>query len=92
MPRLTDADRAHIPEFVAVVGEALEECPNAESSLLLLFGACKDASGSRFMPMSTFDRLLLATGYKRSGRRYGNRYKGLRPKDPDFHHRVWYSD
>lgn len=92
MANLTDADRAYIPEFVSVVGEALEECSNAESSLLLLFAACKEVSGPRFIPMSTFDRLLRATGYERTSRRYGHRYKGLRPKDPDFHHRVWYSD
>lgn len=58
MHQLTDADRAHVAKFVAIVGEALEECPNADSSTQLLFDACKEVSGPRFIPMGTFDRLL----------------------------------
>ncbi|MBO1333787.1 hypothetical protein [Streptomyces sp. VRA16 Mangrove soil] len=92
MVHLTEADRGYISAFVAVAGEAIEECPGAESSLLLLFGACKEASGPRFIPMGSFDRLLRATGYERTSRRYGVRYKGIRPKDPALQHRVWYAN
>ncbi|MFI1120053.1 hypothetical protein ACH4VS_02380 [Streptomyces hygroscopicus] len=81
----------HIPEFVAVVGSALEECPNADSSVNLLFLACcQEADSTDFMPLGTFARLLRATGYQRTNRRYGNRFKGLRPKNPEFHDSVWY--
>ena len=90
MSNLTEADREHVAKFVDVVSEALEESPGADSSLMLLFEACREVSGPRFVPMTTFDRLLRATGYQRTGRRYGNRYIGLRPKNPVFHDRVWY--
>lgn len=90
MSNLTEADRAYVDKFARIVGEALEECPNAESSTQLLFDACKEVSGPSFIPMGTFDRLLRATGYERAERRYGKRYIGLRPKNPAFHGRVWY--
>ncbi|MFJ7334044.1 hypothetical protein ACIQUU_12435 [Streptomyces sp. NPDC101116] len=90
MPNLTEADRTYVDKFARIVGEALEECPNADSSTQLLFDACKEVSGPSFIPMGTFDRLLRATGYKRADRRYGKRYIGLRPKNPALHDRVWY--
>ncbi|MGW0814962.1 hypothetical protein ACWD00_17170 [Streptomyces viridiviolaceus] len=90
MSNLTDADQAYISDFVAAVGEALEECPDCESSLPLLFYACASTTNNGFIPMGNFDRLLRATGYSRTNRRYGSRYKGIRPKDPALHHRVWY--
>ncbi|MFE9063238.1 hypothetical protein [Streptomyces violaceusniger] len=90
MSNLTEADRAYVDKFVRIVGEALEECPNADASTQLLFDACKEVSGHSFIPMGTFDRLLRATGYKRADRRYGKRYIGLRPKNPALHDRVWY--
>jgi hypothetical protein len=92
MPRLTDADRTHIPTFVAVVGEALEECPKADTSTQLLFDACKEISGPNFIPLGTFNRLLRAAGYKPGNRRYGYRYRGLRPKIPALHSRVYHHD
>ncbi|MEU1510906.1 hypothetical protein ABZ490_01925 [Streptomyces sp. NPDC005811] len=90
MTQLTEADRAHVAKFVAVVGEALEDSPSADASLMLLFEACKEVSGPSFIPLGTFDRLLRATGYKRTERRYGNRFIGLHPKDPAFRDRVFY--
>lgn len=93
--RLTDKEREHIPEFVSVVGDALEGCPNAEVGVNVLFRACAEhaqAQGSRFMPLGTFTRLLMATGYKRTHRQYGHRFTGIRPQDPAYHRRVWYWD
>jgi hypothetical protein len=90
MPHLSERDRQYVARFVAVVGEALEECPGAETSARVLFGACAEHSGRPFIPLGTFERLLKATGYKRVDRRYGKRFKDLRPKNPDYHHRVWY--
>ncbi|MDW6062922.1 hypothetical protein SAZ11_39085 [Streptomyces sp. FXJ1.4098] len=90
MPRLSEADRAHVAVFVAVVGEALEESLGADASLGLLFDACKEVTGLSFIPLGTFDRLLRATGYKRAERRYGNRLREICPKDPAWNNRVWY--
>ncbi|MGK3943671.1 hypothetical protein ABK046_35255 [Streptomyces caeruleatus] len=90
MSNLTEADRAYVDKFVRIVSDALEECPNADSSTRLLFNACKEVSGPSFIPIGTFDRLLSATGYKRAERRYGKRYVGLRPKNPALHDQVWY--
>ncbi|MEW9519341.1 hypothetical protein [Streptomyces tubercidicus] len=90
MPNLTDTDRAYVDKFARIVGEALEECTNTDASTQLLFDACKEVSGPSFIPLGTFDRLLRATGYKRTDRRYGKRYIGLRPKNSAFHDRVWY--
>ncbi|MFI2036047.1 hypothetical protein ACH470_15500 [Streptomyces bottropensis] len=90
MTNLTDADRAYVDKIARIVGEALEGCPNADASTQLLFDACKEVSGPSFIPMGSFDRLLRATGYKRTDRRYGKRYIGLRPKNPAFHDRVYY--
>ncbi len=89
---ITEADRRYVDKFVAIVGEALEECPNADSSIQVLFDACKEVSGPNFIPMGTFNRLLYAAGYKRGDRRYGNRIRGLQPKDPAWHSRVYYHD
>lgn len=90
MVRLTEADHQYVEKFAEVVGEALEECANANASTMLLFSACAAASGDDFIPMGTFNRLLMATGYKRTNRRYGARFVGLRPTNPNYQGRVYY--
>ncbi|MFZ3597611.1 hypothetical protein [Streptomyces sp. BH104] len=59
---------------------------------MLLFAACNNASGDNFIPLGTFNRLLIATGYKRVPTRYGERFVGLRPVNPAYQGRVHYHD
>lgn len=90
MSKLTDADRACVGQFVAVVGEVLEECAHAETSLTVLHRACSEYAQSDFIPVSSFVRLLEATGYRRVHNKYGRRFAGLRLKDPAKHHLSFY--
>ncbi|MFD7565805.1 hypothetical protein ACFV7O_21680 [Streptomyces tendae] len=88
---LRDSDRPYIALFAENVPLTLEECPGAETSLGVLFGACLEATGrSDFMPLGTFERLLVATGYRRTPRAYGRRVAGLRLRNPALHNRSFY--
>ncbi|MFH9432335.1 hypothetical protein [Streptomyces sp. NPDC017230] len=71
-------DKQYLAEFSAVAGDVLVSRADADVHQLLLFDACKQEAqrrGSEWMPMSTFFRLLSATGFEHRARR--RRFLGI---------------